>query len=243
MSQGLQQIVEQQLRRWRIAAAENNHRRYQDLGQPHVVTLASEHGAGASEVAQRIGGLLGVPVFDREVVTEIARSEHARAETIETLDERARSRVDQHLAGLLRKSEFNQQDHLRARCQVVLALWQHGPCVLLGHGATRLVPRSHAVAVRLLAPEEKRLARVASSQEISMDEARRRTRAADAASARFYGRFFDADLDDLRRFDMALDTSSFHLGGCAQIVVQGFRYKFDGRWRTLEDPAPDDAAA
>lgn len=226
MPRKIQDIVEEQIRRW---TAEQQERRHAATGEPQPpVGIAITHAIGSFGVGtgQFTGALLRIPVFDRQVLDYIARSARVRLRTVQTLDERAQSTLDDYLCSLFRERGFDQSEYLRLLAQSVGALWAHGPCVVVGHGCIHIVPPEHALTVRTVAPLDVRVRRVAKAYQLSVDEARRKVRDTDRERAAFHRRFFHADVEDRHHYDLIINTASLSVLGCARIVAESYRQKF-----------------
>jgi len=78
----------------------------------------------------------------------------------------------------------------------VVSLWEHGPCLLMGHGAFHLVPREHALRVRLLAPLSRRTAELAREERLDARAASRELARRDSEQVAYHRRYFHADLAD-----------------------------------------------
>jgi cytidylate kinase len=223
MSNKIQQIVEKQLVTWRRECSSASPVR--ETGQqPMAVTIsyaARSHGAAiATGVAKR----LEVPHHDRAVVVHIATSAHVHMETVESLDAHVQGRIDEYISSLFRERNFDRGDYLRQLGRTVVALWQHGPCVLSGHGVVHFV-RDHSLAVRLTAPTEVRAARLAAEEGLDMEQARKELLRADAEQEAFHRRFFNVRVDDVKHYDLGIDTSKMGDDDAAALVVRAFQQR------------------
>lgn len=226
MPRDIQAIVEEQIQRWRAAQANSQAHPEEPLPRPNVITIAHALGANGVVIAERAGAILGMPVFDREIVTHIAERADIRVETAASLDERARGRVTDYLSSLQRERNFDHDDFTRHLVQTVAALWEHGPCLLLGHGCVHVVPRSHALSIHITAPEWIRLARVAPRLDLHRDAILRYLQRNDAERIEFHRRAFGVNVDDQGNYDLVLDSSAFDVEGCAGVIVEAYRRKF-----------------
>lgn len=228
MARSIEDMVAEQIARWRAEhgrrLTEKEERRSE---RPYVVTLSHEEGIAAPQIAHMAGSLLKMPVHDGDVVERIAEAAEVHLETVETLDKHVQSRADEYLTSLFQEKNFDRSDYMRLLTRVVVALWEHGPCVIVGRGCVHIVPRSHALAVRLVAPLEQRAAYVERTTHISAAAARRQVQRADAERRAYHHRFFGADVDDLSNYDLVLDTGAFDVERAAQLITDAFNIKFN----------------
>jgi cytidylate kinase len=226
MTRSIQQIVEEQVGRWRLDQEARRRAPQRPSARPDVITISRSFGSEGSAIAARVGDILGLPVYDRQVVEHIAQSAAVHVQTVDTLDEQAVGRIDDYLAALLRERNFDQGDYLKLLIRTVVALWEHGPCVFLGHGAVHVVDRRHALAVRIVLPDHDRAERLAASQHIELADARRRVHRADAEREAFHRRFFGAVVNDAQLYDMTLNSLGIGVDDCAALVAEAYRRKF-----------------
>ena len=228
MARDVHRIIDEQIAKWRTERQRQDKvsATDPDRPRPRVVTIANPLGANGSPIGARVGELLGIPAYDREIVQHIADTAHVSVSAVETLDERARGRLEEYMTALLTQHTFNASDHLRALTRTVLALWEHGPCVLTGHGCVHILPRDHALTVRITAAEELRIQRVAASQGVAEPEARRLVRASDAEREAFHRRYFGVAADDLQLYDLVVSSGLLDDQGCAEIIAAAYRARF-----------------
>jgi cytidylate kinase len=224
-TRSVQAIVEDQVRRWQLVRRDRSPPR-ELPARPNVVAISNAFGSGAAVLARGVGERLDIPVYDREIVAHIARTAHVREQTVEALDERVLRRVDNFVLALLRESGFDQDDYLRALLQTIGALWEHGPCVLVGHGAVHIVPRSHALAVRVVATEEDRVRRVMILHRLTEPEARELVRRTDHDRETFHRRDFKAVVENPTNYDLVLNTSRLPLEVASELMIHAYRLKF-----------------
>jgi len=226
MPRNVQNIVEEQILRWRAERAEPDTGTAAPLIRPHVVTVAHAVGADGALIAEVVGEMLHIPVYDREIVRHIAENAAVRVETVETLSEKAQGRVEEYLTALVREKNFDRSDYVRHLMRAVAALWEHGPCVMVGNGCVHVVPRTHALAVRIVAPAAVREARLAERMELEPREARWLVQRTDDERSAFHRRSFGADVAACENYDLVLDSTSYEVEAAAAVVAEAFRRKF-----------------
>ena len=244
MSRDIPSILEEQIQRWQSESRAGGSRRRMDAAHPCVIAVSNSFGAGATVIAARVGVLLGMPVYDRDIVQYIADSAQVSVRAVETLDERARGRVDDYLAAILQELNFDRADYLEHLTRTILALAEHGPCVLVGHGAVNIVDRAWALAVRLVAPEEHRARAVAARLRISLEEAHRKVQQIDQEREAFHRRLFRRAVNEPLNYDLILNTSELGVEGSAAVVAEAYRRKLEhAEARSDGDPRSPGRAA
>lgn len=237
------ELIERQIAAWhaqhRAASRQPSDNRKRTA--PDVITLSNERGAGGRDIAQRLGTTLGIPVFDREIVEHIATHKHVRVSTVETLDQHALGRIDDYLMNLFRDWSFDQHDYAQALVHTLLLLWHHGPATIVGRGAVHVVPREHALAVRVVANRDQRVRRIQQLEGVSAEEAAAQIATTDADRDAFSRHYFGVPIDDATTYDLVINTSYLPAEAAASLVAHAYRLKFRGRaglaGRSLGDAA------
>lgn len=191
-----------------------------------VITISSSYGTQGNRIANLVGEMLSIPVHDQAIVTQIASAAHVLPATVETIDETAESRIDDYLDALLREKSFDQHDYFRVLSQVIVALWNRGPCVLVGHGAQYLIPADHRLAVRLLAPPTLRAQTIAQDKRVDEATARHEVKEKDAQREAFIRHFFHAHIDDPLAHDIVINTAHLSAAAAATAIVGAFLHRF-----------------
>ncbi len=230
MSASVQHLVNREILRWQAEQSARPQSQHEEPPASNIITLSNQLGSQGHAVARRVGEALGIPVYDREIVEHIATDQHVRVLTVETLDQRAFGRIDDYMINLFRERNFDQSDYMQALVRTVLALWHHGPCLLIGRGANQIVPRDHALSVRTVASLDDR-ARVVRQREESENDAAalRRIQRIDAERNAFTHHYFGYNIDDAGVYDMVLNTSYMPVQVAADVLVAAYRRKFDGK--------------
>ena len=106
--------------------------------------------------------------------------------------------------------------------KVLLALYCHGECVVLGRGAAQLMPAEKTLRVLLVAPEGYRVARIARRMGISDTEALNHISDADRDRIKFVKSYFHKDPSDSLSYDVTIDTSRFSENTCSEMILCAF---------------------
>jgi hypothetical protein len=187
--------------------------------------ISREHGSGGTALAHLIGERLGWRIFDREVVEEVARCAHVREQLIASVDDRVRSRWSETARWLAEGEGVGRQTYLLFLRQVLLTLGHHGDVVIIGRGAHHVLPRKCAVCLRVVAPIDLRIKRVADREEISLEKARREVERVDAERAAFIHEAFFRDVADATEYDLVVNTGELELEAAAAVVLEALHVK------------------
>jgi hypothetical protein len=224
-------LLERQLGLWELK------RRLQDLGtrpgrclEGNVgygpcLLVSRERGSGGGRVAHLVGERLGWHVFDREIVDEIAQLAHVRQQLMESVDPETRANWEDAWRPELQPEDIGCEQFLRCLRQVVLTLGHHGDVVILGRGAQYLLPTQCALRVRVEAPFELRVRRVAESRKVPLPDAQAHVQEFDASRTDFIKKCFQRDPNSALNYDLIANTEDITVEAAADIVLLALRAK------------------
>jgi cytidylate kinase len=215
----MEALVEQQARRWQLV----REARREEERKP-VVTVSRQHGAGGGDVARRLAKELGLDVFDREIIQQIAESTHLSEQVVGALDDKARELLTEWLSGIASHNYLSSVEYRYQLTRVVGAVAHHGGAVILGRGAHLILGRGEALRVFVVAPLEARIAAVMQRDGITERDARRQIQRVEADRMAFLMKHFHAGFDDPTCFDLVVNTSLLGIeNACATIRVAAER--------------------
>jgi cytidylate kinase len=189
--------------------------------------ISREKGAGGSAVSQLAGKRLGWQVFDSELVDAIAEKAHVRRELIESLDERARATIQDVVNQLLRPQSISTpsyQAHLR---EILLTLGHQGDVVIVGRGAEYVLPSPFGLRVRMVAPVEVRVRRIASRENLSLKAARVEVESSNRERKTLIRRHFGHDSADPLNHDVTINTAELTIEVATEIVLTALQRKLE----------------
>jgi cytidylate kinase len=196
-----------------------------DLFYGPYLIISREKGAGGNTVARLVGRRLGWQVFNNEIVDEIAQKAHVRRQLIESLDERDRAMIEDAIGQLLNPQEIGTSDYLVYLKQIVLTLGHHGDVIIVGHGARFILPSQFGLSVRMVAPIEARIQRIADKARLSLDAARVEVERIDRERVKLIRRHFGHNVTDPLSHDLIINTAAINVEAAAEIVITALQRK------------------
>jgi cytidylate kinase len=184
-----------------------------------TIAVSRESGTYGAAIAHEAAKRLGWPVYDRELLQRIADDMGVRRTLLESVDERQVGWVRESLAGLFSVPEVTEVKFFRHLVETLLSLATHGECVIVGRGATVILPLATTLRVRLVAPLEHRIQAVQAEHSISLKEATLRVENTDWERNRFITSHFAINPADPANYDLVLNTARFSKGECADSIV------------------------
>ncbi len=219
MTRKVQELIDRQIHRWTLE------KRLRAGGAPSatparpVITISRTIGSGGGEVGALVAERLNCQLYDRAILDEIAEKSEVRRELVESFDERARSRIEEWVEGLLRAQLFDEGDYLRRLAEVLNSLAEMRSVVIIGRGANFALEGRLRLDVRIIAPIEKRLRTVMGRDHVSMEEARRIIDQGDKERSKFIRRLYGKDWADSLAYDFTINMANL-TPACAAAMIE-----------------------
>ncbi len=197
-----------------------------------VITIGRQLGAGGRALAEELGRRLGVPVYNRELITEAARQSGLKSELFERADE-----DENHLTplgtgiwsfGSMINSGYLNNDTLFAiQSETIERLAEEGSCIIVGRCADYVL-REHEGVMSLFvtAPLEDRIKRICSSCGEGEKECRQRVEQTERKRASYYNYYTFKTWGAAESYDLCLNSSVLGIEGCADVVEAALKQKF-----------------
>lgn len=215
----LQQLVEQQLLKWNMAAKEKR-----ALPRP-VITISREPGCNGGEVAKILAGELKLDLYSGKIVEEVANSAKMSASVISTLDERGRSMIEDWIAMLERDRNLWSYQYMHHLVRVMGTIARHGNAIILGRGGTFLIPSDKQLSLRLVAPLEARIRSVMKKYGVKEEEAGKRVALVEAERRSYIRKYFSVDIADPVHYDIVVNTAFINAAAIVDMVKAGLKAK------------------
>ncbi|HEY7424769.1 MAG TPA: cytidylate kinase-like family protein [Gemmataceae bacterium] len=197
----------------------------------NVITVSREYGAGGGEVARRLAEALGWQLLDRELLHQAAAVEQLPDAELERLDEKALSMADR-----LRLHPPHQR-YMHGLTEAARQAAVRGQVVLVGRGTRHLLgDMADAFHLRLVAPLDWRVQRMALREGWTMEQARARCLEVDRGRDRFTRYFFGPDALRPEQYDLVANSDRVPLDDIAACVLDLTREESESA--TGETPVP-----
>ncbi len=184
----------------------------------NVLTVSRQYGAGGGETARRLAEALGWELLDRELLHRAAALEEVPDSELERLDEKALSMTDR-----LRLHPPHQR-YMHGLTEAARQAAARGNVVLVGRGTRQLLGDMPNVChLRLVAPLNWRVQRMALLEGRSMEQARKRCLEVDRGRDRFTRYFFGAEALQPEQYDLTANTDRVPLDDVVALVSRWVR--------------------
>ena len=190
--------------------------------EPLVITMAREYASGGSEIAQAVADKLGIPLYNKELITIAAKKSGLTEEAIAASENQRSSSLIYSLYMMGNTMPLADQVYI-LQSNVIKELAQKGSCVILGRcGDYVLRDRKDVLRTFVFAPLDQRIA-IAKSRPDAKDMSDRlwETTLAkhDRARASYYNYYTENHWGEAKNYDLCLNAA---LGRdvCADLIVK-----------------------
>ena len=209
----INQIIEEQVRRWEILKREP----HEEKPQP-VITLSREPGSGGRLIAEAVAERLGLDIFHQQLINAMAENADTSTRVIRTLDERGLSMLEDWVSAAISDRHLWPDEISRVLMEVIGTIGRHGKAIIVGRGANFILPPENRFRVRVIAPLELRVNRVAETYGVDKKMAKKRVIRTDSDRQAFIRKYFNSDIRDPANYDMILNTGTFSIESAAAAI-------------------------
>ena len=214
-SRSKEQIIEEQMRRWRLMQIEKP---VKESSFP-IITVSREPGCGGSIIAKKVADRLELDLFDQEVLHAMAKSSNVSAQVLKTLDEKGLSIIEDWISSLVRERHLWPDQYLKQLMKVIVTIGEHGRAIIVGRGANFPLQPDSCIKVRVVSPQRMRIENVAKSYNIPENEARRRVIRTESDRRAFIRKYFYSEIADPVNYDIVINTATLSMDDAAGAIA------------------------
>ncbi len=211
-------MVEDQLVKWRVPSSEPAKEAGAVKTQP-VITISRETGCGATKIAQKLADTLKMDLMGSKIIQMVAESTEMSEKVVKSLDEKEVSKRDEWLSALFDRRNLWPDQYLQHLTKVIGTIGRHGNAVILGRGATFILPHEETFSVRIIAPWEMR---IKNSLKTTREEAQRYLANTDSNREAFVRKYFNADVRDPAYYDLVLNMRGLSIDSAVKAIIGAF---------------------
>ena len=190
--------------------------------EPMVITMAREYASGGSEIAELVAKKLGVPLYNKELITLAAKKSGLTEEAIAASENQRSGSLIYSLYMMGNTLPLADQVYI-LQSNVIKELAAQGPCVILGRCADYVLrERANVLRTFVFAPLEQRIAAAkARAAEPKRDDRLWESTLAkhDRARASYYNYYTENRWGEAKNYDLCLNAALGH-EACADLIVQ-----------------------
>ncbi|HLO75746.1 MAG TPA: cytidylate kinase-like family protein [Magnetospirillum sp.] len=170
-----------------------------------VITLSRDYGSGGDVIATRLSQRLDVPLYDDQLLKEIARRLKDDPEVVKMLDEGVGRAKDMWLYRLLSGRDIGHDAYRDTLIKVVMSLGRLGG-VIVGRGAHLILSDGCALRVRIAGSPEVCARRMAEQGHGTYESELKKAQELNHLRGQFVWDTFHSRLSDASQFDLTVNT-------------------------------------
>ena len=197
-----------------------------------VITIGRQFGSGGRYVGRMLAEKLGIPFYDKELLSEAAKQSGICEEIFEDHDEKpTRSLLFNLVTGMQVHGDagsyymdmpLNHKIFL-AQFDAIRSIADKGPCVIVGRCADYVLrddPNVALVNLFVHAPLAARIRRESARTNTTPAEAEKRIRQVDKERAAYYNFFSSKRWGDAQAYDLCVNTDGLEISEVAKLVLR-----------------------
>ena len=217
------QLVERQMRNWELARSQNiEEERPHERAVFDFISISHSAGLPTGEIASLIGEQLGWPVFDRQILREMAGNDKDRERVYRCMDERDLSWLEEMILGLIGDG-FSRNDYFHNLVKTVLSITRRCRVIFVGHATDLILPRNHGLRVRVVATREFCAEAHAQEQGITADLAAKEVATLEQERSQFVRHHFHVDVEEQTRHDLIVNLERFSTEHAVALILAALR--------------------
>lgn len=204
--------------------------RQQKPAQAHyslIITISRDYGALGEAVAEGLARVLGIQVYDREVLELMGKKAHTDPHFFAIHDEQTQGGFGSFLYGLVSGNPATMQEYRRHLGEALLELARHD-CIIIGRGAHLILSGPKLFRVRVVGSRAVCARRIAEESNIPLEEAEKQVLAVnhkrDKALVDMYGETIEhCSLEHADNFDLVINTDHIPVAVAVELVLLALR--------------------
>lgn len=189
-----------------------------------IINVGRQFGSGGYLVARSLGDKLGIPVYDRELISEAARRSGFSAELFASKDEKRSLFGMSGFIGTGRASfsgnYVNDDSIFKIQSDVIRMIADNGPAIFIGRCADYILRELGCIDVFITAPDEVRVKRISERLGILADEAESLMKKKDSGRESYYNYFTFGHWGVASNYDLCIDSSILGIEGTADFIIE-----------------------
>ncbi len=194
---------------------------------PLVITVSRDYGALGEDIARRLSRCLGIPVYDQEILDQVAKRAKTDRFYFQAHDEQGGAGLTAFLYSLVKGSSATLQDYRRYLYEVV-ADFARRDCIIIGRGAHLILANKKVFRIRVVGSKLVCAARVAEELSIPLLQAEQKVyeinhKRRQSVIDLYGGSIEDCAPEHAKNFDLVINTDHIPAEGAMGVILLAMR--------------------
>ena len=193
--------------------------------KPIIITIGRQFGSGGHELGEKLAARLGIPFYDRALLSAAAEHTGLTKDMIESLDEQPTNSFLYSLS--VGSFGFNSTVPLPLNNQVFLAMTkairdiaEKGSCVIVGRCAEYVLAENEALLrVFVHADKDSRVKRITEKRGLKEKDAQVLMAKTDKKRAAYHDFYCDDKWGATDSYDLTVNTAVFGIDGAVELIA------------------------
>ena len=189
-----------------------------------IINIGRQFGGGGLGVASELGKKLGIPVYDRELITKAAQDSGFSAELFEQSDEKRRifslSSIFTSLISSPTENYMSDNGLFEIQCSTVRKIAEQGSAIIVGRCSDYVLrDMDCTLNVFLTSPLPIRVERICKRHDLNPEKAEALILQKDKAREEYYNYYTFGNWGVASTYDLCLDSSRLGIEGTADLII------------------------
>lgn len=194
-----------------------------------VISIGRQFGSGGREIGKKVAGMLGIPYYDKELISLAAKESGFSEQILEYHDEKPTNSFLYSLVMDTYAIGFNTGFHdmplnhkvFLAQFETIKKIAAKESCVIIGRCADyALEEEPGLLSIFIHAPLDVRAARVAEFEKITPEKAKDVIIKNDRKRSNYYNYYTNKHWGDSQSYDFAINSNTLGYDATAEMIVQ-----------------------
>ena len=186
----------------------------------HVISISRQFGSGGHEISEKLAKKLGLPFYDKELITRAAQESGLSVDTLKASDERYDSAVPEDE----RKTYFglsNSDTLFVAQAKIIHRIAHQEDCIIIGRCSDVILLDDDVSLLRVFihAPLQDRIQRIRRLHNLSAQDAQLMIRKSDHERRRYYSCYTEKAWGNQENYDISLNSSYWGINRCVDLLA------------------------
>ncbi len=193
-----------------------------------IVTIGRQYGSGGREVGKKLSELLGIPLYDEEIVEMVAKDSKLHLDVVKKADEKATDSLLYSLitsGGLRGVSDAMQYDMpindkvFINQSKAIKELAAKGACIFVGRCADYILEDTESlVRVFTYSDMDSKIKRISGIYDLAPKQAKDKIVKIDKTRKTYYNYYTDRTWGSLSSYDLCINTGLIGTDGAAEVI-------------------------
>lgn len=205
------------------------------MDQKFIITIARQFGSGGREIGEALSKKLGIPFYDKELISLAAKESGMDAEVFKNVDERATNSLLYSLSmgiysfgnNFSSMGDLPVNDRLYIlQHKIIKKLAEEGPCVIVGRCADYVLKdRDDCINLFIHANMDYRKKRAVSIHGVDKNRAEQTVNKTDKIRANYYSFYSGQKWGLAQNYDLCIDSSALTTDQAVELIESYIRIK------------------